>query len=495
MKRALLNWLAEAFGLGDERSDRPAPGGRHGPQHGARPEAVPPAPPPRDPGVGAGQPGRAHRFVPNWLTWPVPRSKQPFRAWVFEPASYAPATHAALFNAVLTHFISPPQPLLDPYEPRYRLAPRGATDGFDLLTFPEAFLPWTDLLAFLEATAPLPYMGCIHVGLRPQAVEEQHMFRVDDLRARTAALSGLPIVVGEDLQTFVAWLAEQPADAYVNVGCLMAKDVRGLHRLCLHAKLVRSRYEFGARDGRHMHEANLLSLVTLRPEDPTLLSTTIHPLLCSDALNLETDRPGGQPIRAMTSSAECFGSSPPEHIDVVSVAVCSPQVAALDRDNTRYLHWHKDYLDAFVAAARDPDKHRHQRAVFLLSNYAIFPDEDHSPAGLSGAFLPMPPKTAPYANFITASMQGKPGTEQENRWSTPCEFREDSEAWRILGHLVTISPDARGPQSAGALLGFTIDRLPREINYWRGDKGVTQIRFGDAVPTATEYAIRLRGRP
>lgn len=491
--KSIVRWLARAFGLSGNRPNAPTsliPPGRNQGPHDVE---APPALPLHVQGAGPGQPRRAHRFVASWLTWPVPRAKQTFRAYVFEPTRYAPGSHGALFNAVLTHFISPPQRLLDPYDPR---APRGATDCFDLLTFPEAFLPWADLLVFLQTTAQLPYMGCIHAGLRPLANDEQHMFRVDDLRARVAALCALPNVVAEDLQPFVTWLADQPTDAYLNIGCLMAKDVRNRHRLCLHAKLVRSRYEFGARDGRHMHEADLLSLVTLRPQEPNLLSTTIQPLLCSDALNLETDRPGGQPIPAMTSSADCFGPTPPEHIDIVSVAACSPQTAALDRGDTPYRHWHKDYLDGFVAAARDPGKHRHQRSAFILSNYAVFPDREGAPAGLSGIFLPTPPQTAPYADDIIASIHGKPFTEQENRWSTPREFQEDLDKWRVLGHLLNISPDAARAQSAGSLFGFTIDRLPREINYWRGDKGVTQIRVSDAIrTTATEYAIRLRGRP
>jgi hypothetical protein len=61
---------------------------------------------------------------------------------------------------------------------------------------------------------------------------------------------------------------------------------------------------------KNMEEANLLTLVTLLPTDKAFKSVTLQPLICCDALHLETDRPQSWPLDEFNDNAGCFGNLP-----------------------------------------------------------------------------------------------------------------------------------------------------------------------------------------
>src|SRR5262245_10532797 len=103
-------------------------------------------------------------FTGTHLRWPIVRRTRTFAVRVIEPEAYAPGGHSEVFNAVLSELFSPTP---DPIDPLYPNGPGEAADPFDLVTFPEAFVPTEALLGALRYVGQLASVGCIHVGLRP----------------------------------------------------------------------------------------------------------------------------------------------------------------------------------------------------------------------------------------------------------------------------------------------------------------------------------------
>src|ERR1700735_2248136 len=116
-------------------------------------------------------------FVGQMQVWPVDRSARTLRLYVVEPMAYQPVSHKEIFNAIITGFIAPPAPLVD----RYLQGPAAPSpDPFDLITFPEAFLPAETLVAALTVLPPGSDTGCVHVGLRPSE-GPNHLFSKTDI--------------------------------------------------------------------------------------------------------------------------------------------------------------------------------------------------------------------------------------------------------------------------------------------------------------------------
>ncbi len=157
------------------------------------------------------------------------------------------------------------------------------------------------------------------------------------------------------------------------------------------------------------------------------------------------------------------------------------------------LRWHDYYLDAFREAASSDSHHRHQRAAFVLSNFARFPEGKNGlPAGLSGIFLPFrAPKIDP-PTYTTVYIYefGRLGSET-NLWRRRVRSDQVGNAasdgsgqdlegkrdWSSLGHVVSL-PEGVGTGCA-AVLGFTIDRLPRELNHWGPLDGLCDFSFAE----------------
>jgi hypothetical protein len=136
--------------------------------------------------------GRAKPFANNHLNWPVKRSGRSFRVFVVEPGNYEPANHAAIFNSAVRFLVAGETEEVDLYQHAPRLPD---PQQFDLVTFPEAFLP---LDALLVALADIPDIisdfGCVHVGLRPSSGGGSHLIPASRLRELIAELKRISTV-------------------------------------------------------------------------------------------------------------------------------------------------------------------------------------------------------------------------------------------------------------------------------------------------------------
>jgi hypothetical protein len=308
----------------------------------------------------------------------------------------------------------------------------------------------------------------VHVGLRP--CEDRHLFQVNELQELVMALGGLPNVDPNDLVNFSHWLNAQNLGHYFNVGCLFTVDAKQKMRVCLHPKLVRSKWEVGALAENHMTEANLLTLVTLHPVDKLLKTVTVQPLLCSDALDLATDRGECGPLEAVNREAESLSENPPDHIDVVSIATCTPQKEIRSEKGERHLAWHQEFKSSFVRAASSDALARHHYAAFVLSNFRTV--TENRPAGLSGAFLPVRLRDDTYDDFITISCYGRPNPQSENGWSPADEGYPTAIKWQSRGYLAYLERLKDRLDPTGRIFGFTVHRLPRDLSPWGEEAGL-----------------------
>jgi hypothetical protein len=416
--------------------------------------------------------GGQHRFRSSWLLWVVERPTNAFRVHVVEPRASEPPRHAAIFWGALRAFIPKPREAyaLD----SDRVGTRASlTDRFDLLSFPEAFLPAATLEAalLLLGARGAPF-GCVHAGLRPTDDETStHLFEGTELRALLERLRGVDNLEVADLEAFGAWLAEQlPTDRF-NVACLFTVDAEGKVRICLHAKFVRSKFEVNAARERHMKEANLLSLVTLRSTVPEFSSVTIQPLICADVLPLHTEEPNNHPIPAVSTHRSCFSQLHADEIDVVSVVTWTPNK---ERANGA-IEWHHQFRDAFRSAAAGEQSHHHRYAAFVLSNFRFTKSPSADSGGLSGIFVPLPLFNSPYdARVSTARCiyghfpslgQGDEGGE-DDRWVGMDTYWPKREKQFTLGYIVALDPRTHRHGSAATMFGFTMSHLPRDANRW-----------------------------
>lgn len=359
---------------------------------------------------------------------------------------------------------------------------RQTGEPFDLITFPEAFLPANRLVAALEAFVALPSLGCVHVGLRP-STEPNHLFTVAELQSLVETLKAVANIEVSDFNEFAAWLENQTANKRFNVGCLFTIDSNQRLRICLHPKLQRSKFEFGMLEEDVMDEARLITIVTLKPTDKRLQSLTIQPLLCSDALLLNTDIPGSRPLEAVHLEAESFSDVPPDHIDVVSVAALTPQN---ENKSGRYRTWKQSFRDSFERATTDPSLSRHRFAAFILSNFGQ--DLAQGPAGLSGAYVPLKPSREKYPEFVSIACWGWPKNDHDLKWSTPIE---DCAGWTNLGHIASLNTFSAGSDAGARMFGFTFAALPRDTSRWQPQPpiGGYKVRIGDYAVDKSSFVF------
>lgn len=417
------------------------------------------------------------KFQSNWLKWPVARSSRTFRVYVVEPSEYHPEMHADIFNAALTSLITPECTHIDSFVEGSGFE---AVEHFDLVTFPEAFLPADDLLMVLKAISSFDSIGCVHVGLRPSG-SGHHLFITEKIMEFIESLSSISNLDTDDLVPFSKWLKNQPKGKFFNVGCLFTIDANQKLRICLHPKIVRSKFESSPLQECHMVEADLLTLVTLLPEDKTLLSATIQPLICSDVLLLDTDRPYCRPMEAVTNDAKCFGNAPPDHVDIVSVATCTPQPEPIKAKGVKSRQWHQKFRESFIRAASDDALARHHNSVFVLSNFGKFPPT-LSPGGLSGAFIPIPLRHPKYPDFVIISSWGRPkrSPDSDNSWSQAGEVGDSDDGWSSLGYVASLDSMQVESSVCASMLGFTIHRFPRDVSHWKAAEGLIDFQLRTA---------------
>lgn len=401
------------------------------------------------------------------LIWPSLRSQWPFQVRVVEPDSYDFKQHAAIFHSVLADLVNLTPPQLDGLT--QQRAPSGPR-RFDLITFPEAFIAPDTLAITLKSVKQAGLRGCVHVGLRSEG--DHHLFTTNAVRKLVDDLS-LLIDCPEDLDLFEAWLCEQDDDQYFNIGCVFMIDADHKVRLCLHPKLVRSRFEESVRPEDHMREANLLTLITLQPRNRIFGSVTLQPLICADALGGTNDCLTCAPMAAVTRYASAFEGDLPNHVDIVSLATCTPQPVEQTLNGEPYRLWHVDFLDAFRNAAKEDAYARHHHAALVLSNFLNTPN--HREGGLSGIFLPMPPGFKDTLPGLSVCCWGRPTHGSgNNRWSTP-----DDQAltkWSSMGFVAGLNPYAESAKATARIFQFELPRLPREQSRWGHKESLVDLR-------------------
>ncbi|WP_187335985.1 hypothetical protein [Novosphingopyxis iocasae] len=345
---------------------------------------------------------------------------------------------------------------------------------YDLVTFPEAFATPSAVLAVAEAISPLGPSGCLHFGLRPDEPSSGHLFDTTAVRSLVERFTRLTDSALGDLDGFVRWLDDQPPDGWFNIGCVLAVDADSKLRVCLHPKLIRSKFEVDTLPERHMSEANLLCLVTLQPRNARFGTITMQPLICSDALSIGSDRGLATPIAAITRHADCI-PDPPNHVDVVSVATCTPQPEGRRLDGSRFREWHLQFLDAFRDAAEHGDCARHHLSSFVLANYTEI--GKGLGGGLSGAFLPLPPVFKRIIPTVSVSCWGRHAKEPKpnNAWSGPDDDALTS--WSSLGFVAGLDPFAVDPAATARIFAFDLHRLPRERSRWRSEGSIVSLRI------------------
>lgn len=395
------------------------------------------------------------------LRWPMDFRAQGFRCYVVEPLLYEPSAHARLFTEVL-------QASLAPVDRGMNRAPeRQALQGFDLMTFPEAFLHKDDLVSALRFVQGHSRSGLYHVGLRA-TTDERHLFTVEELKALVQAIRGLDtdftpsLAPTTDLDRFELWLDGQEADGFYNVGCLFMVDALGRLRVCLHPKNIPSPLELDALPEATVTGADFVVIVVLVPEDKAYRKIHLQPLICSDALDLTTTRGGPGPMAVVTSRAGRISEDPPEHIDVVSIVTCTPLVehresALLPSD----LWWHPLFRAAFTGSISRTELARHDRAIFVMSNFRYGPRPASSTLqrpeqGLSGGFIPAPFKAS--AHLTRTFGWGRHQTKGDDVWE-----RMDTVAkpFHTSAQLVAIHPDRQDRDEMASLMYLAIPVLPR----------------------------------
>jgi hypothetical protein len=430
-----------------------------------------------------------NRIFVSQLVWPVERLARSFRTYVVEPRSYSPADHGSLFQAALDYLLIPRHQLADLHQDS-SLA-RETPLPFDLVTFPEAFISPSTLLSFFELAVDLPPMGCVHVGMR--STSTQHLFELTELRDLLRKLRANKRVVKRDLVPFARWLQTQPLGCRLNLGCMFRRDEIGRIRICLHPKWVRSQFECSGYADGNMHEANFLAFVRLRPRQRSMKSIALQPLLCSDILNLDTDRPHHHPLTILSTGVSCYGANPPDHVDVVSVATCTPQgrpqtMAA----GVEIWQWQERFRKAFVASAEEDDHHRHHHAIFVLANFGQIPSDssEHSgaatiQAGLSGVFLPVAlPRGYGFPDSAWMSQYGRPDSQSDDMAWVPGA----SAVLSPKAHMLVVNPRTIHPSSILTIMGFTIERFPRDFSPWSGSRrhAASTVEFWEASPQPNE---------
>ena len=136
----------------------------------------------------------------------------------------------------------------------------------------------------------------------------------------------------------------------------------------------------------------------------------------------------------------------------------------------------------FRSAASDPDFSRHHFSVVVLANFQEIAAD--VAGGLSGLFLPVPPRKDPFPDEIAVTCWGKPkvAPDSNNRWSCPDD--EALHKWKNRGFIASLTPTSARAELV-RIFGCTIQRLPRENSLWTTPETLTQcdVRVGrrDAV--------------
>jgi hypothetical protein len=419
------------------------------------------------------------KYKTSWLNWVISKSERTFKVYVVEPGGFDQTLHKDIFDAAMNNLLNAGSHQIVGYEDDGFGA---QVDGFDLITFPEAFLSTEELFNALTDYSRYTDVGCVHVGLRPKS-NPNHLFSVSDIGNLIEKIKAVDGLLNEDLVGFENWHRGQTIGMF-NLGCFFGIDVEGKLRVCLHPKVVKSKFEVSGLPEGSMKEADFLALVTLVPENKALLTITIQPLLCSDALPLSTDRPDSHPLTAITRDGDCFEGGIPDHVDVVSLALCSPQ----ERSENQ-LVWQNQFRETFRCSASSDSFLKHHYAVFVLANFSRMPEGRLG--GLSGVFTPNEAIAKDRPDFVDITWWGKVSGRSPD-WG----FDAFGGETKIFGYIASLKQRFMAEEGAACMFGFKIDRLPRDAKSWTpGFNGIQDFRLNISMrdPKTGELHFRKWG--
>jgi hypothetical protein len=202
-------------------------------------------------------------------------------------------------------------------------------------------------------------------------------------------------------------------------------------------------------------------------------------------LHLDTDRPGSWPLDGVNHNADCFGTSLPDHVDIVSIATCTPQQIQVSAKGILFRTWHQEFLNSFLRAAGELP--RHSYSTFVLSNFQQISEKDRG--GLSGAFIPVSLRGDRFPSFLTVSSWGK-FPNSTNRWSTPDDITDSESRWSSLGYVISLDPAASNYTAPACMLGFTVHRLPRDAPRWKSSDGLVDFQLRIATEISGDMSFR-----
>jgi|SRR5471032_447377 len=402
-------------------------------------------------------------FETNWLQWSFERSSRQFRIYVIEPKAYAPHTHGEIFDAVLRDFFDTAAG--EAVAGDVSTTIRQPVEA-DLIVFPEAFLAAADVVQAMVGFVRLGFHCCVHVGSRPDSKSVNHLFSRQNIENLLMEIKGIPGVHNNDLSSFEVWFRKQKPGNHFNLGCMFLVESTGRVRVCLHPKAVRAGVEYSALTDTHMTEANLLSLVTLVPPNSRYMAVTIQPLICADALSLPTDSMIPNPIKAFAdSSAAHFPRLLTDHIDIVSLSLCTP-VGEIAHEKGKRRRWKPEFESAFLDAGKRDDCFRHHFASFVMAN---FDEIGKQKGGLSGACIPVSFSEGQYPDEVSMWSFGRHGAGSADGWNCVAGFgieRADdstvSKAGKNRPNLVCLDAVGESVPHIARALGFTLPRLIRD---------------------------------
>ena len=214
-------------------------------------------------------------------------------------------------------------------------------------------------------------------------------------------------------------------------------------------------------------------------------------MICSDTLNLPTDRGTLSPLDELQREANIF-EAPPDHVDIVSITTCTPQKRSEAKGGGFFREWHRDFLTAFDRAAQDGALPRHHFASFILSNFRTL--RDQHPGGLSGVFEPVDPGHDIQHGQIDLACFGHPKSNpSNNRWSTP-DDEDPINDWRLRGYIACLDAEVDDPDAAVTIFGFTLPSLLRDGSPWKPRPGVRECKVVTARWTDPETIAFNRSR-
>jgi hypothetical protein len=168
--------------------------------------------------------------------------------------------------------------------------------------------------------------GLIHTGLNPEGPEVDHLFNKSQVEALLNDLENLQTTQTEDLEPLKDWIASdyQQGDR-INLGILFCKDSEDKIRVCLHAKIARSKFEVSLSADKHIREVHLIQAIKLIDSSRREIPVRLAPLICSDFIFAPGEISLDLPVHAISKGP------PPtnqvewvDHIDLISVINCSP---------------------------------------------------------------------------------------------------------------------------------------------------------------------------